>query len=331
MTSFNTFADLGQHLIAERASRATYDDGVADTYDGSFVETSELAKLTFVDAPEAMDMPDPQACAVAIEMIVGTIFDVLLDSRMEEFAQQLAWGVVNSFHMTARLTEGREDDAAKKLGDLARNYDPSEIYAVELEETQLLTQTLQGCREALEAMRDHASKVYHVETGRPFTATRGSQVARTGVTASQINARDYLAARNRQRREEFAPEGPIVVVSGGMEWHDHEVLWERLDAIRERVPEMIVATTGMRKGVDAIATSWATARKVKSIAFVPDRRLGQRAAFVRNENLVKLRPVEAMVCEGSGIQANLAQRLRAAGVPLHIFRVAQQQPLVRRA
>jgi hypothetical protein len=35
---------------------------------------------------------------------------------------------------------------------------------------------------------------------------------------------------------------------------------------------------------------------------------------------VNLRPVEAIICEGSGIQANLAQRCRAAGVPLTIYR-----------
>lgn len=331
MTSFSNFADMGQHLLTERGARATYDDAVADSYDGSFVEHSELAKMHFVEEPEKLDMPDPQACATAIEMVAGTVFDVLRDTRMEEFAQQIVWGIVNSFHMSARLCEGREDDAAKKLADLARSYDPSEIYAVELEETQLLTQTLQGCREALEAMRDHASKVYHVETGRPFIATRGSQIARTGVTASQVNARDYLAARARQRRQEFAPEGPMVVVSGGMEWHDHESLWDTLDDIRARIPEMVLATTGMRKGVDAIAAAWAVSRKVHTVAFVPDRRLGQRAAFVRNENLVKLQPVEAIVCEGSGIQANLAQRLRQANVPLHIFRQAQQRPLGRRA
>ena len=246
---------------------------------------------------------------------------------MEEFAQQLAWGMVNSFHMTARLVEGREDDAAKKLGELARHFDPSEIYAVELEETQLLVQTLQGCREALEAMRDHASDVYRVETGRPFTATRGSQVSKNGVTASQIQARDFLAARAKDRRAQFQPEGPLVVVSGGMkEWHDFEMIWDILDDIKGRIPNMVLGTTGMRKGVDAMANAWAQKNGVQTILFMPDGRHGNRAPFLRNENMVKLGPVEAIVGEGSGIQANLAQRLRAAGVPVHIRRIADQRP-----
>lgn len=322
MQKFNSFADLANARVQLADNR----EDVTQSYDGAFIEHSDLAKLSIVEEPIAAEMPDPDMARRAVEMAIGTIFDVLKDTRMEEFAQQLAWGMVNSFHMTARIAEGREDEAAKKLGDLARHFDPSEIYAVELEETQLLCQTLQGCREALEAMRDHAADVYRVETGRPFTATRGSQVSKNGVTASQINARDYLAARAKDRREQFAPEGPMVVVSGGQdEWQDHRMIWDVLDGMKERIPNMVLATTGMRKGVDAMAGSWAQANGVKTILFLPDRKLGKRAAFVRNENLVKLRPVEALICEGSGIQANLAQRLRAAGVPLHIRRIADQQ------
>lgn len=329
MQKFNSFADLANARIQLADNR----EEVTETYDGAFIEHSDLAKLSIVEEPIAAEMPDPDMARRAVEMAIGTIFDVLKDTRMEEFAQQIAWGMVNSFHMTARLAEGREDEAAKKLGEMARHFDPSEIYAVELEETQLLCQTLQGCREALEAMRDHASDVYRVETRRPFTATRGSQVSKNGVTASQIQARDYLAARAQDRRAQYTPEGPMVVVSGGQEgWHDHHMIWNILDDVKARIPTMVLATTGMRKGVDAMAASWAQANGVKTILYMPDRKLGNRAPFVRNENLVKLRPVEALICEGSGIQANLAQRLRTAGVPLHVRRLTQQsENIARRA
>jgi hypothetical protein len=122
-----------------------------------------------------------------------------------------------------------------------------------------------------------------------------------------------------------------VAVSGGQEWHDHEALWNRLDGIKARVPEMVLMTTAQRKGVDAIATAWAAARGVKTVQFIPDRSLGNRAAFVRNDKMVNLKPVEAIVCEGSGIQANLAQKLRQNGVPLHIFRLSDQRPMARAA
>lgn len=319
MTNFTNFADLASHIAASRGN-----DAQVETYEGAFLEHDEMAKMTIVDPAEKAEMPDPDQVRVAVEMMMATMFDVLRDTRMEEFARDLAWGFANSFHVVAKRIEGREDDAAKKLGDLARNYDPSESYAFELEDTQLLCQTLQGCREAMECMRDHAAEVYRVETGKPFSPVRGSRVS-SALTASMVDARDYLASRARERREQFAPEGPVVAFSGGQVWEDVDLLWDGLDSIKARIPEMILATTAQAKGCDAVAHAWAASRGVKVIQFRLDKSQGNRAAFVRNDRILGLKPVEAVVCEGSGIQQNLAQKLRQAGVPLHIVRLAHQR------
>jgi hypothetical protein len=316
---FTNFAELAS-FIAEETSN--YDR--SSTYEAAFVEHGELAKMEVVQEAEQIDMPDPEQVRAAVEMMMQTMFDVLRDTRLEAFATDLAWGFANSFHVVAKRIEGREDDAAKKLGDLARSYDPSEIYATELEDTQLLCQTLQGCREAMECMRDHAAEVYRVETGKPFSPVRGSRVS-SALNASMIEARDYLASRARERREQFAPEGPVVAFSGGQVWEDADLLWTGLDGIKARIPEMILATTAQAKGCDAVAHAWAASRGVKVIQFRLDRSQGNRAAFVRNDRILGLKPVEAVICEGSGIQQNLAQKLRQAGVPLHIVRLAHQR------
>ncbi|QOT74523.1 DUF2493 domain-containing protein (plasmid) [Sphingobium fuliginis] len=314
MSKFNNFADLASFIASQTENR-----DLSSTYEHAFIEHSEMAKLSFVEDAQQLDMPDPEQVRAAVEMVMQTLFDVLRDTRMEAYTADLSWGFTNSFHVVAKRIEGREDDAAKKLGELAREYDPSEIYATELEETQLLCQTLQGCRQAMECMRDHAADVHRVETGRPFSPVRGSKVS-GGTTASMIDSRDYLAARARERREQFAPEGPVVVFSGGANWEDSDRLWNGLDAIKTRIPEMILATTAQTKGCDAIAQAWAASRGVKVIQFRLDRSLGNRAAFVRNDRMLALKPVEAVICEGTGIQANLAQKLRAAGVPLHVVK-----------
>jgi hypothetical protein len=323
MTSFSNFADLASFIADNR------EDAIQTrSYQDAFIEPAEMATLSIVDEPEALEMPDPEQVRAAVEMMMQTMFDVLRDTRMETYAADLAWGFANSFHVVAKRIEGREDDAAQKLGELARHFDPSEIYASELEDTQLLCQTLQGSREAMECMRDHAAEVYRVETGRPFSPVKGSRVS-SALSASMIDARDYLAGRARNRREQFTPEGPVVVFSGGQVWEDHDLLWKGLDRIKTRIPEMILATTAQNKGCDAIAQAWAASRGVKVIQFRLDRSQGNRAAFVRNDRLVNLKPVEAVICEGSGIQANLAQKLRQAGVPLHIVNAAQQRAAQR--
>jgi aryl carrier-like protein len=108
-------------------------------------------------------------------------------------------------------------------------------------------------------------------------------------------------------------------------WEDVDLLWNGLDSIKARIPEMILATTAQAKGCDAVAHAWAASRGVKVIQFRLDRSQGNRAAFVRNDRILGLKPVEAVICEGSGIQQNLAQKLRQAGVPLHIVRLAHQR------
>ena len=325
MTHFSNFADMANHF-ADKANEFSKEENHSSNYHNSFIEQNDMAKLSIVDAPETLDMPDPQMARYAIEMVMTTLFDVFRDTRMENYASDLAWGFVNSFHMVARRIEGREDDAGKELGELARCFDPSEIYATELEDKQLLAQTLFDARQAMECMRDHAGDVYRIETGRPFSTTKGSRVS-SGLTASQIEAKDFLAMRQRSRREEYAPTGPVVAFSGGAKgWEDHELIWERLDTIKARIPEMILVTTAQTKGCDQIAASWASSCGIKLVMFrLQGSSTDRTAGFKRNDKIVDLRPVEAVVCEGSGLQANLAQKLRQAGTPIHIIRLAQQR------
>ncbi len=99
---------------------------------------------------------------------------------------------------------------------------------------------------------------------------------------------DFLKARATAIREKRDPTGPIVVFSGGQEWHDFQQLYDRLDQIKARVPNMTLATTAQRKGCDAIAAAWAASNGVPLVAFTPQARLGQKGGFVRNRQLVDL-------------------------------------------
>ena len=58
-----------------------------------------------------------------------------------------------------------------------------------------------------------------------------------------------------------------------------------------------------------------------------ETRYGPKAAFLRNDRIANQRPVEAIVCEGSGVQSDFARKMRTAGVPLHVFRLAEQAPM----
>lgn len=315
------FADLAT-LYAEMTA--------SPDYRAAFQELVESSQVTTAEEATTAEMPDPVAAQLATELLMRTLFDLLAGTRLERFADRLAWGVVHSFHKVAEMIDGQADDAAQEIRQLIRQQDGSEVAGLELEEAQVRCQSLDEAREAIACMRDNAAEVYRVETGRPWSSPRGSTVS-SKRTASVIAAADYLRGRAEARREMVAPEGPVVVFSGGQVWHDHEQLYARLDEVRARIPHMVLATTAQAKGCDAIAASWAASRGVKIVAFTLSTSLGKRAAFKRNERLVSLKPVEAIVCQGSGVQSNLYQLLRQARVPCHAFRTSDQRPAARAA
>lgn len=295
-------------------------------FQAAFSEPLALSIVEIGEEPGEHDMPEPLAAQGECSGIIAAIFDLLTGTRLEPLAAEIAWGFVNSFHFVAGKLERREQAHADEVGDMARRHDPSEVFNREMEEKQLLCQSTAEQRAAIECMRDYAAEMYRALSGWPWSPARGTK-ASSASTASQIAVVDFLRARQLAARERHLPQGPIVVVSGPASWHDWGQIWARLDEIKERVPHMTLVTTGQRKGVDQIAAAWA-ARKENSVPLVAYglHGGGRKAPFVRNRKLAELRPVEALLCEGSGLQANLYQVLRDAGVPIHAFRATDQVP-----
>jgi hypothetical protein len=311
------FADL-KDLYAEAVATPEFQAAFGDPLGLSIVEPGER--------PGEHEMPEPFAAQGECGGVIAAIFDLFTDTRLEPLAPEIAWGFVNSFHFVAGKLERREDAIAQELGELARAPDMSEIYTSELEEKQILCQSLAEQRAAIECCRDYAAEMYRVLSGWPWSPARGTK-ASSASSASQIAVQDFLRARTLEARERHLPQGPIVVLSGPAVWHDWEPIWARLDEVKARVPHMTLVTTGQRKGADAIAAAWA-ARPENEVPVVAYGLYGtgKKIAFTRNRKLVELRPVEAILCEGSGLQANLYQLLRQAGIPIHAFRKADQAP-----
>lgn len=318
LRSVSSFADLPE-LYAETIATPDFVASFGDPL-----------PLTIIDAGEEAaehTMPDPIAAQAECGGIVAAIFDLLTDTRLDPFASELAWGFVNSFHFVANKLESREDRLADTLRDMARRLEPGEVFNKELEDTQLECQSVAEQRAAMEAMRDYAAAMYRACAGRPWSPAKGSRASHV-TTASQISALDFLRARSERRRDRYDPQGPVVVVSGPADWHDWRIVWGRLDQIRARIPNMVLVTTGQRLGVDAAAAAWAAQRGVVCIAFGLYGR-GKGKGFKRNRDIAELMPVEAILCEGSGIQSSLYDLFnpqQGHRVPTHVFLASDQEP-----
>jgi hypothetical protein len=302
-------------------------DSVLDSFTEAFGDVTALSILDMGGEAQELDMPEPAEAQAECHAIINTIFDLFRDTRLEPSAQAIAWGIVNSFHYEAEKLAREEDTLCRDLKDRIEQDDRSEIYATEMEDLQVRAQTKMEQRAAIECMRDYAANCYRSQTGRPWSTARGSRVSSV-TTASQIASADFLKARATAMREKRNPTGPLVVFSGGQEWHDYQQLYARLDQIKARIPSMTLCTTGQRKGCDAIAAAWAAQAGVPIVTFAPNaQRFGKSAGFKRNDQLVSLRPVEAIICQGTGIQSHLLDELKDAGVPTHAFRYDAQAPM----
>lgn len=316
--SVSSFADLPE-LYAELI--ATPD------FEASFGDPLPLTIMERGEEPAEFDMPEPIAAQAECGGIIASIFDLFTDTRLEALAPEVAWGIVNSMHFVAGKLERREDQLADTIRDMARRLEPGEVFMKELEDAQLECQSIAEQRAAIEAMRDYAAAMYRTCSGRPWSPARGSRASHV-TTASQISALDFLRVRAEKRRERYEPQGPIVVVSGPQNWHDGRIIWNRLDQIRTRIPRMLLVTTGQRLGVDAAAAAWAAQRGVPCVTFGIYGR-GKGAGFKRNRDIAALMPVEAILCEGSGIQASLYELFNPQSghrVPTHVFLASEQTP-----
>ncbi|PJG49638.1 hypothetical protein CAF53_02430 [Sphingobium sp. LB126] len=300
---------------------------LTEPFAASFGDPLPLTVMAFGEEPGEHDMPDPFAAQAECGAIVSTLFDLFGDTRMENHAAEVAWGFVNSFHFVKDKIKREEDRLAAELLDMTRRMEPSEIFNKELEDLQLQCQSLAERRACMEAMRDYAAAMYRACSGHVWTPSRGSRASY--ATASYISARDFVRARAENRRDRHNPKGPIVVVSGPTDWHDYELIWNRLDLILQRIPNMVLLTTGQKKGVDAAAASWAFAKGRDCIGYdFSTSGKGNDKAFRRNEQINELTIVEAILCQGSGIQGDLYDLFNpetGRQVPTHCFWRDQQK------
>lgn len=285
-----------------------------------------LAELQIYGYRPGRDEPDPRPLPEG-NMIAGAVADIfdafvatLTDTRLEPDLEELLWGAVNLFHRAADRIERDLDknEQAQKLSQ--KEQDGSEIYSVELERLTAEGQTLIERRDAMELFRDQAAEHFERHIGSAWRPRSGSMANRRALTAALIDSRDFVSARRRADAEVLIPAGTKIAFTGGLEFNDHAAIWERLDKVRAKHPDMVLLHGGSLKGAERIAAAWADNRKVTQIAFKPDWTRHHKAApFKRNDTMLDALPIGIIVFPGTGIQENLVDKARKLGIPVWRF------------
>ncbi len=142
----------------------------------------------------------------------------------------------------------------------------------------------------------------------------------TSLSKAYQVSRDFLMAKKRADQEVLLPPGPKIVVTGGLAFDDHRLIWAKLDQVHEKHPDMVLVHGKSPKGAEKIASLWAKNRNVPQIGFAPDwTKHGRAAPFKRNDVMLEIVPKGVMHFPGAGISDNLADKTKKLGIPVWKF------------
>lgn len=275
----------------------------------------DLTGLTIKPAPfDPSDFPSEAAVEQTLAAVWSDMFVMFSGTSLEADAEDVAWGFVNLFHRAASRKSTQLDRASDEVRALLAASDGSEVHSSNLEEQVERAQAAEASMMAFEQMREVAASLYLDEVGsswKPMTGSRPSHS--TKLTSAVIDARDFLRARSERRQKAHMAEGTPVVFAGGRSSFRTvdeakafaDLVWSTLDKVRGNVPDMILVHGGDGKGADRLAASWAERRDIQQLTFGLDRRLGARAGFKRNEQMLALDPRYVVAFPGNGVLERL--------------------------
>ena len=285
----------------------------------------ELGHLNIapIDRTPCTDGIDPDAAEQTLAAVWSDLFGLFPDTALEDDAEELGWAFVNLFHRAALKRSGQIDRATDEVRCLIASGDGSEVHASQLENEIARAQAAEAAMLALESLREVATRLYLDETGHSWRPAGGSRANHgAALTSAVVDGRDFLRARAESRRKAAMPEGtPVVFAGGRLSFPTDDQaktfagnVWDTLDKVREHVADLVLVHGGDTKGVDRLAASWAERRKVPQVAFGLDTRLGQRAGFKRNEQMLSLNPRYIVAFAGNGVLERLVIQAKEKGI-----------------
>ncbi|RVT90310.1 DUF2493 domain-containing protein [Sphingomonas crocodyli] len=267
-------------------------------------------------APPPSEALDQTVCA-----IWSDLFATLSNSSLERDIEDLAWNMVNIFHRIAQRKQATVDRLADDIRLLVAEQDGSEVAATDLEDKIDLARKIEESAGAFERMRDTAARHYLRETGRSWIPASGNRIS-LGVTSAVVDGRAFLRARRDKIRDANIVHGTPVVFAGGRlsfasdadgrSFADH--LLTTLNGVRDRVGDMYLVHGGDMKGVDRLAASWAEQNGIQQVRFGLDAKLGERAGFRRNEQMLSLDPRYVIAFQGNGVLERLVIEAKKRGI-----------------
>lgn len=265
--------------------------------------------------------PDPEDLDGTVSAMFQIMADTLQDTCLEPDLEDILWQLTNVFHRKAANVQRQLDDNEARQRSSQDLQDGSEIRSVELENLINHGHAIMDRRDIFESCRDLAAENFRAITGSAWRPRSGSMANRKAITASVIDSRDFINAKRYKETNTLTPPGTLIAFSGGINFNDTDAIYKALDSVHSRHPDMILIHGGYHSGADKIASTWARNRGVTEMPFAPDfKKHANRAGFVRNDEIIKLRPRGILVFDGTGVQHQIAREAKKANIPVNDYR-----------
>ncbi len=299
-----------QEVRIRRIGRRPRSDEGLDPMTTSLAAALSALELGHLE-PRAEDVsgmcpPSTEALEQTTTAIWSDLFATLQNTSLERDIEEMGWGLVNLFHRAAAKKHATIDRLTDEIRFLLAEQDGSEINTANLEDKIDLAKKIEEAATCYEHMRDTAAAHYIRETGRSWIPSTGNRIS-LGVTSAIVDGRAFLQARRERVRDANTAQGtPVVFAGGRLTFRTDEDmkafgdnLLRTLGAVRERVGDMYLVHGGDMKGIERIAASWAEQNGIQQVRFGLDRKLGDRAGFRRNEQMLSLKPRYVIAFQGT--------------------------------
>ncbi len=57
-------------------------------------------------------------------------------------------------------------------------------------------------------------------------------------------SRDFLATKRRAENQVLMPAGPKIAFTGGLDFNNHRLIWDKLDKVHAKHPDMVLLHGG---------------------------------------------------------------------------------------
>lgn len=279
-------------------------------------ELELFGRRPFDDELDPRPLPEGRLVEAAAADTFDAMGASLADTRLEPELEELLWGFTNVFHRATERADRQLDSNELAQKRLQREQDGSEVKSVELETLIAEGRTMIERRDAMEAYREAFAEQFRHYFRKPWLPKSGSMINRSAMTAAVIESREFVNERRWSDAQLLVPPGERIYVSGGTDYMDHRTIWQVLDKVQGRHPNMVLIHGGSSRGAEHIAALWASERKIPQVPFKPDFVKHNRASapFKRNDRVIAIMPRGIIIFPGGGIQDNLFDKARVAGI-----------------